>query len=57
MRPGAKSFVSFSAFVIPSCFVAAAVSGSSGPVLALVGLFFVLQFCNRLDADTIRREK
>lgn len=57
MRTGARSFATYSAFVIPSVILAAMVIGSPNVLWGLAGLFFVLKFCNQLDATTIRNEQ
>ena len=53
MQDGAKSFVQFAAFIVPGSLIAAAFTGSLAPIVAIgIGLFFVLQFCNALDANS-----
>ena len=54
MRKGAESFAGLSAFAVPAVVLFVLVSGNTWGFGALVGLFFVLQFCNRLDARSIR---
>jgi len=54
MRRGAKSFAGFSAFAVPAILLFVFVTGNGAGLLALVGLFFVLSYCNRLDRRSIR---
>jgi|JI9StandDraft_1071089.scaffolds.fasta_scaffold73760_2 hypothetical protein len=49
MRKGAKSFVEFSAFTVPAVLGFAYLTGTGAPLIALLGVFFVLQCANKLD--------
>jgi hypothetical protein len=49
MRKGSKSFVGFAAFTIPAVLVFAFLTGGKSVLFGLLGIFFVLQFANRLD--------
>lgn len=49
MRKGSKSFVGFAAFTIPAVIGFALLTGSVHVLLGLLGIFFVLQYANRLD--------
>jgi hypothetical protein len=49
MRKGSNSFVGFAAFTVPAVLGFAALSGSAVPLIGMLGIFFVLQFANRLD--------
>ena len=49
MRKGAQSFVTYAAYVVPAIVGVAWISGSPSILLVLLGVFFVLQFANRLD--------
>ncbi len=49
MRKGAQSFVGFSAFTVPAIVVFVLITGIASGGIALLGLFFVLQFANNLD--------
>jgi|GEM_PF-6839142 len=54
MRKGAESFTGLSAIAVPAVILFVAVSSNGWGLLTFGGLFFVLQYCNRLDARSIR---
>lgn len=49
MRKGSKSFVGFAAFTIPAVIAFTFLTGGKSVLFGLLGIFFVLQFANRLD--------
>lgn len=54
MRKGSKSFAQFSPWAIFGVVGFAAVTGSLMPLIGLLGVFFTMQYCNRLDRRSIR---
>lgn len=54
MQKGSTSFVGFSAFTIPAVLGFAILTGATQVLIGMLGIFFVLQFANRLDRKSQR---
>lgn len=57
MRKGAQSFTGFAPFALFGIIGFSFITGSSMGLLALMGVFFTLQYCNRLDKRSIRENR
>lgn len=57
MRKGSQSFTGYAPFAIAGIVGFSLITGTGIGLLALLGVFFTMQYSNRLDARSIREGK